>query len=67
METRKKTGLILGAATFCFVILIGDFDPLKPQINTMTAIAILMTILWITEAIPLAATSLIPFIFFHIK
>jgi len=66
METRKKTGLILGAAAFCFVILIGDFDPLKPQINTMTAIAILMAILWITEAIPLAATSLIPLIFFPI-
>ena len=66
METRKKTGLILGAAAFFFLIFIGDFDPVKPQINTMAATAALMAILWITEAIPLAATSLIPLIFFPI-
>ena len=40
METRKKTGLILGAAAFFFLIFIGDFDPVKPQINTMAAMAI---------------------------
>ncbi|MGB5287084.1 MAG: SLC13 family permease [Ignavibacteriaceae bacterium] len=67
METRKKTGLILGIAAFCSVILIGEFDPVKPQINTMAAIAILMAILWITEAIPLAVTSLVPLIFFPIS
>ncbi|MCW8816596.1 MAG: SLC13 family permease [Ignavibacteriaceae bacterium] len=66
METRKKTGLILGAALFFFLILIGDFNPAQPQINTMAAIAVLMAVLWITEAIPLAATSLIPLIFFPI-
>ncbi|MCW8995174.1 MAG: SLC13 family permease [Psychromonas sp.] len=32
----------------------------------MAAIAVLMAVLWITEAIPLAATSLIPLIFFPI-
>ncbi|MCK7524178.1 MAG: SLC13 family permease [Ignavibacteriales bacterium] len=32
----------------------------------MAAIAVLMAILWITEALPLAATSLIPLIFFPI-
>jgi sodium-dependent dicarboxylate transporter 2/3/5 len=66
METRKKTGLILGAALFFFLILIGDFNPAQPQINTMAATAVLMAVLWITEAIPLAATSLIPLIFFPI-
>ncbi len=66
METRKKTGLILGAAAFCILILLNDFDTAQPQINTMAAIAVLMAILWITEAIPLAATSLIPFIFYPI-
>jgi sodium-dependent dicarboxylate transporter 2/3/5 len=66
METRKKTGLILGASLFFFLILIGDFNPAQPQINTMAATAVLMAVLWITEAIPLAATSLIPLIFFPI-
>jgi sodium-dependent dicarboxylate transporter 2/3/5 len=46
--------------------LIADLDPAKPQINTMAAVAVLMAILWITEAIPLAATSLIPLIFYPV-
>jgi sodium-dependent dicarboxylate transporter 2/3/5 len=66
METNSKTGLILGAALFCIIILLNDFDPGRPQINTMSAIAVLMAVLWITEAIPLAATSLIPLIFYPI-
>ena len=66
METRKKAGLILGAALFFLLILVCDFNPAKPQINTMAAIAVLMAVLWITEAIPLAATSLIPLIFYPV-
>ena len=66
METRKKIGLLLGTVSFLTIILSGSFDPENPQLNTMAAIAILMAILWITEAIPLAATSLIPLIFYPI-
>jgi len=66
METRKKIGLLLGTVSFLTIILSGSFDPGNPQLNTMAAIAILMAILWITEAIPLAATSLIPLIFYPI-
>ena len=64
MQTNKKFGLLIGATVFVILLLIGDLDPTRPQINTMAAIAVLMAILWITEAIPLAATSLIPLIFF---
>ncbi len=64
MQTNKKFGFILGAIAFVTLLLMGDLDPTKPQINTMAAITVLMAILWITEAIPLAATSLIPLIFF---
>jgi solute carrier family 13 (sodium-dependent dicarboxylate transporter), member 2/3/5 len=64
MQTNKKFGLILGAVAFVTFLLIGDLDPARPQVNTMAAIAVLMAILWITEAIPLAATSLIPLIFY---
>ena len=66
MQTNKKFGFIIGAIAFVFLLLIGDLDPTRPQVNTMAAIAVLMAILWITEAIPLAATSLIPLIFFPI-
>lgn len=66
MQTNKKFGFILGATAFVIFLLLVDLDPTRPQINTMAAIAVLMAILWITEAIPLAATSLIPLIFFPI-
>jgi solute carrier family 13 (sodium-dependent dicarboxylate transporter), member 2/3/5 len=66
MQANKKYGFIIGSIAFVIFLVIGDLDPTKPQINTMAAIAVLMAILWITEAIPLAATSLIPLIFFPI-
>ena len=66
MHTFKKFGLFLGAISFIALLLIGDFDTANPQLNTMAAIAVLMAILWVTESIPLAATSLIPLIFFPI-
>ena len=66
MQTNKKFGFALGVIAFIILLLIGDLDPTRPQVNTMAAIAVLMAILWITEALPLAATSLIPLIFFPI-
>jgi len=64
MQTKKKFGFIAGTIAFIVFLLIDDLDPARSQINAMTAITVLMAVLWITEAIPLAATSLIPFIFF---
>ncbi len=66
MHANKKFGLLLAIAAFCILLFAGNLDPAKPQINTMAAIAALMAILWITETIPLAVTSLIPLIFFPI-
>lgn len=66
MQANKKLGLILGVLAFSVLLFIDKLDPGSPHINTMAAIAVLMAILWITEAIPLAVTSLIPLIFFPI-
>ncbi|MDH3267622.1 MAG: SLC13 family permease [Ignavibacteria bacterium] len=66
MQANKKFGFLFAALAFCILLFIGNLDPAKPQLNTMAAIAVLMAILWITEAIPLAVTSLIPLIFFPI-
>lgn len=38
--------------------------PEQPTVGMMASIAALMAILWISEAVPLAATALIPIIFF---
>jgi len=43
-----------------------NLDPTNPSVSKMAAIASLMAIFWATEAIPLAATSLIPIVLFPV-
>ncbi len=53
------TGIVLGTALFFFLIIF----PLSPDniiASRMAAVAVLMSALWITEAIPLGATALLP-------
>jgi sodium-dependent dicarboxylate transporter 2/3/5 len=64
MLKSKKLGIAIGVLLFALIILIQDLDPSKSQLNIMAAIAVLMAVLWITEAIPLSVTSLIPLIFY---
>lgn len=64
MNKKQVTGLITGLILFLTIILFIELDPSKPDITKMAAIAVLMSILWITEAIPLAATALIPLVLF---
>jgi sodium-dependent dicarboxylate transporter 2/3/5 len=64
MLKSKQIGLFLGIAVFLGILVFTNFDPGNPSITIMAAVASLMAIWWISEAIPLAATSLIPFILF---
>lgn len=57
------TGLILGPVFF-FIILLFDFAPGEPVITRMAAIAVLMSVWWVTEAIPLAATAIVPIVLY---
>ena len=59
----QKTGLVLGPVFF-FLVLMLDLDPAHPLVTRMAAVAALMAVLWVTEAVPLAATSLMPVILF---
>ncbi|MCP3944244.1 MAG: SLC13/DASS family transporter [Desulfobacteraceae bacterium] len=61
--TLQKTGLIFGPLLF-FIVYTLDLDPANPMVSRMAAVATFMAVMWITEAIPLAATSLIPVILF---
>lgn len=60
----QKVGLILGPVLFFITLLFFNFDPEKPIITYMAAVAILMAVWWITEAIPLFATALLPMILY---
>jgi len=66
MKAAKKSGLIIGIIAAGFILHFTELDPSNPQITRMAAIAVLMAIWWITEAIPLAATSLIPLMLFPV-
>jgi sodium-dependent dicarboxylate transporter 2/3/5 len=55
--------LFLGPLLF-FITLSLDLDPDNPIVDRMTAVAVLMATWWITEAIPLAATAILPMVLF---
>ena len=59
---RSRLGLWLGPAVFLFMLLFVDLDPANPLVTRMAAVILLMAIWWITEAIPLAATALLPIV-----
>ena len=61
---KKKIGLLSGLVVFAFILLFADFDKSNPLITKMAAVALLMAIWWVSEAIPLAATSLLPLFLF---
>jgi sodium-dependent dicarboxylate transporter 2/3/5 len=63
---RKLTGYVIGPAAFLFLVFFVDLDPGKPAVTYTLAAGLLMAILWITEIIPLAATSLLPVVLFPI-
>lgn len=69
MEISSRTpvqfaGLIIGPIIALLLLLFFKPQPETPQIGYMLAVVALMAIWWITEAIPLAATSLLPFVLF---
>jgi sodium-dependent dicarboxylate transporter 2/3/5 len=63
-KNLKKYGLHLGIIVMFLFLLFIDFGEGNNNTKIMAAIAVLMSIWWITEAVPLAATSLIPLILF---
>lgn len=64
MNKTQLTGLWSGIFFSLILFLFVEIDPANPALSKMAAIAVLMAIWWMTEAIPLAATSLVPLIFF---
>jgi sodium-dependent dicarboxylate transporter 2/3/5 len=60
----QKTGLILGPVLFLAVLLFLDFTPGNPLPTRMAAVALLMATWWVTDAVPLYATSLLPMVLF---
>lgn len=60
---KKKVGLVLGPWLFILIQLI-DFEGLSPEGRSIMAGTVWVAIWWITEAIPIAAVSLLPVVLF---
>lgn len=56
----RRAGLVAGPVLFLLILTWFDPVPESPQVGRMLAVVCLMAVWWITEAIPLAATSLLP-------
>jgi sodium-dependent dicarboxylate transporter 2/3/5 len=56
--------LFLGILIFILVIIIFRFNQIDRNISFTAAIAAIMACLWITEAIPIGVTSLLPLVLF---
>ena len=56
----KTLGLIIGPLLFVYFFFFTNLDQEQPAVSATLAVALLMAIWWVTEAVPLAVTSLIP-------
>lgn len=63
--TMKRAGLVIGIVFPLYIIIFVSFGE-SIQTSRMAACAIMMSVFWISEAIPLAATALLPLILFPV-
>jgi solute carrier family 13 (sodium-dependent dicarboxylate transporter), member 2/3/5 len=57
---KSTIGLVAGFMVFIFILFFTDLEPGKPEITRTFAVAMLMAIWWVTEALPLSVTALVP-------
>jgi sodium-dependent dicarboxylate transporter 2/3/5 len=60
----KIVGLWLGPVLAVGVLLLADLTPGNPTTTRMAAVALWMAAWWITEAVPLAVTALLPVVLY---
>jgi sodium-dependent dicarboxylate transporter 2/3/5 len=58
--TRKRIGLITGPILFCIVFLFEPFSGLNPEANAVLASTLWIATWWLSEALPISATALMP-------
>jgi sodium-dependent dicarboxylate transporter 2/3/5 len=56
----KKLSLFIGLISALAVFIFTDLDPQNPKVTATLAVAVLMAVWWVTEAIPIAVTALLP-------
>jgi sodium-dependent dicarboxylate transporter 2/3/5 len=64
LTLRNRVGGWLGLLLFVAIWFGPQLDPAQPTVNRMMAVAALMATWWVTEAIPIPATALVPVVLF---
>jgi len=65
VRIRRKLALIVGGLALFALLVIGQpFSDLSHEAQHMLAVALLMGILWLGEAIPIPATALLPLVLY---
>ncbi|MBR9914031.1 MAG: DASS family sodium-coupled anion symporter [Algicola sp.] len=67
MNLTKRIGLFLGPALFILILLFFKPEGLSPEANAVLATTAWIAVWWITEAIPIAITALLPIILFPLS
>jgi len=60
----KLFGLVLGIILAMAIYFFAELDASKPEITATLSIAVLMAVWWVSEAIPIALTALLPVVLF---
>lgn len=63
-STTKLVGLFLGPSLFFFILFFFHPEGLSTEANAILASTVWVAIWWITEAMPIAVTSLLPILLF---
>ncbi len=65
--TKQKIGLVLGPMLFIIILQFFHPDGLSESANAILASAVWVAIWWITEALPIAVTALLPIVLFPLS
>ncbi len=61
---RQRLGLFIAPLLFILILLLPVPEGMKPGAMSVAAVTVLMAVFWITEAIPMPATALLPIVLF---
>lgn len=67
MAATKRMGLVLGPVLFFSILHFFHPEGLSPQANAVLATTAWVAVWWITEAIPIAVTALLPLVLFPLS